>query len=106
MPALDYVHKRGETGRNRVTQDRPFKPIKTYSCLSKSCPCELLIVHFPPFGLVLFEKQKIENGVPVPVAHDKGAHDYVPTLSKRGSQSSLSHTQKEFIVKNARLNGN
>ena len=34
-------------------------------------------------SLVLLEKQKIENDVIVSVAHDKGAHDYVPSWFNR-----------------------
>ena len=67
--------KRSETSRNRVTQYHPFKLIETYKCLSKTCPYELRIVRIPG-GLVLLEKQKIENGVAVSVARNKGAHDY------------------------------
>ena len=57
-------------------------------------------------SLVLLEKQKIENGVTMPVAHDKSAHDYVLSFSTRGRASSLSHTQKEFIVKHGCLDKN
>ena len=57
-------------------------------------------------GLVLLEKQKTLNGVLVPVAYDQGAHDYVPSFITCRGASTLSHTQKEFIVKHGRLDRN
>ena len=62
-----------------------------------------------PGDLVLLEKQKSVNGTLAPVAHDQRAHDYLLSSSTRGHigrQSTLSHTQKEFIVKHARLDRN
>ena len=45
------------------------------------------------FLAVLFywNNQKTENCVLVPVARDQGAHDYVPSISARGTALSLSH---------------
>ena len=62
-----------------------------------------------PCDLVLLERQKSVNGTLAPVAHDQRARDYLPSSSTRGHigrQSTLSHTQKEFIVKHARLDKN
>ena len=89
----------------QVTRDRPFKLIETHVCHSKKCPYELRVVRIPG-GLVLLEKQNSVNGILVPVAHNQCAHDYVPSSSTRGTASTLSHTQKEFIVKHARFDRN
>ena len=67
------------TGLNKIIHLNLSK--HTYKCLRVSCPYELRIVRILG-GLVLLEKQKIENGVTVLVVHDKGAGDYVPSLSK------------------------
>ena len=95
----------GESGRNQVKRDYPFKLVETYMCLCVKCPYELRIVRING-GLVLLEKQKTLNGVLVPVAYDQGAHDYVPSFTTRRGASTLSHTQKEFIVKHDRLDRN
>ena len=67
-------------------------------CLCANYPDELRIVWISG-GLDVLEKQKTVNGISVPVACDQRAHDYVPSFCVRGKMSSLSHTQKEFIVK-------
>ena len=55
------------------------------------------------------KKQNSVNDILAPVAHDQRAHDFLPSSSTRGSigkKSTLSHTQKEFIVKHARKDRN
>ena len=62
-----------------------------------------------PGGLVLLEKQQSVHGILSPVVHDQRASDNIPSSSTRGHidrLSTLSHTQKEFIVKHGRLNRN
>ena len=102
--------KRGEQGRDQVTQDRPFKHIQTIKChCKKVLTYELRIVRIPG-GLVVLKKKDSVNGILVPVAHNQRAHDFIPSSSRRGTitgpASSPSHTQKEFIVKHARLDKN
>ena len=60
------------------------------------------------FLVVLFywKNKKTVNGILVPVAHDQRVHDCVPIFSILGGASTLSHTQKEFIVKHGRLDRN
>ena len=56
--------------------------------------------------LFYWKKQKTLNGILVPVAHDQGAHDHIPSFTTRRGALTLSHTQKEFIVKHCRLDRN
>ena len=95
-------------GRNDATRNRSFQSVVTCHCLCVNCPYKLKVLRIPG-GLVVLEKQQSVNGILSPVTHNQHAHDHIPSFSTRGHigrQSTLSHTQKEFIVKHGRLNRN
>ena len=100
--------KRTAQTRQKESPTSSFRRVAEYACLCVNCPYRLQVMRIPG-GLVVLEKQQSVNGILSPVSHDQRAHDHIPSSSKGssgGSKSTLSHTQKEFIVKHGQLNGN
>ena len=95
------VRRQEARTRRKESLTRSFRRVAEYQCMCVNCPYHLLVMRIPG-GLVVLEKQQSVNGVLSPVSHDQRAHDHIPSSSNGsmgGSKSTLSHTQKEFIVK-------
>ena len=76
-----------------------YEFVATYKCKCVGCRYELSVIRVDG-GLVFMQKTELRNGKKHPVFHDMDRHNACPSLGHKGSRSSLSHAQKEYIAMN------